>query len=751
MIFDKTKKRLLIYFFYDKEGVVDRYIDYMLKDITKYVDELLVVCNGKLTEQGHEVFSRYTNNILVRENVGFDVWAYKTALEKVGLDNLANYGEVIMMNFTIMGPLYSFSEMFEKMDSQDLDFWGITLFHKVLCDPFGTIKYGYLPTHIQSHFIAVRTDMLASDEFKNYWKERPMINSYEEAIGYHEAIFTKTFADYGYKWGAYVDTRDEQNRCYCPIIITPKSIVEKKRCPIFKRRSFFHKYEDALDYTTGEATVELVDYIKNHLNYDMNMVYENILRVENQADIKRNMHLTYILPHDVDQQVSLDVTKLKVALVMHIYFIDLIEYCYNYAMSMPTNSDVYITTDSTRKKEKILEKFNEGPWNKLNVIVIENRGRDVSSLLVGVKHVVMDYDYVCFMHDKKVGQLDVACKGESFSYKCFENMLKSSNYVKNIINLFEQNERLGILMPPPPNFAEYYPTIGAVEWGENYDNTVELAKDLKLNVKIEESKEPVSPLGTMFWFRPKAMRKLYAKDWEYEDFPEEPNKLDGSLLHAIERIYPFVVQDAGYYPAWVMNASFAAIEVDNLYFMLRELNKKVFPLVGVNKQIVITNRLEQMEGVVHDLGRSVGRLYIAQNGQMDEKHSELYSQDGQVDYYEYENLQKYGKVNQFRWDPGELSGIEVRVHDIEIVLTSGETIYKGSDDIISNGLRINEAFVFINRDPQMYFSIDEEAEVKKIIIIAHVDKTISQESIRQISKNLSGTKKKSFLRRLLRR
>ena len=41
----------------------------------------------------------------------------------------------------------------------------------------------------------------------------------------------------------------------------------------------------------------------------------------------------------------------------------------------------------------------------------------------------------------------------------------------------------------------------------------EFAEIKKLNVKIEESKEPVSPLGTMFWFRPKAMRKLYAKDW----------------------------------------------------------------------------------------------------------------------------------------------------------------------------------------------------------------------------------------------
>ena len=38
---------------------------------------------------------------------------------------------MIMMNFTIMGPIYPFEEMFKKMDSKDLDFWGMTKHYKI--------------------------------------------------------------------------------------------------------------------------------------------------------------------------------------------------------------------------------------------------------------------------------------------------------------------------------------------------------------------------------------------------------------------------------------------------------------------------------------------------------------------------------------------------------------------------------------------------------------------------------------------
>ncbi len=582
MIINDTLKRLVIFFFYDKDGVVDDYIPYMLNDIKENCTELLVVCNGELNDEGRSKFEKLTDNIIVRENVGFDVWAYKAGMGHYGWDKLGEFDEVVLMNFTIMGPLYPFKEMFSTMNKKDIDFWGLTIYHGAPFDPFNKIKYGFLPLHLQSHFIAIRKEMLKSEVFRQYWDEMPMITSYEEAICWHEAIFTKEFEDKGYKWDVYVDTRDLVKHSYCPLLMSPLELIKNRRCPIIKRRSFFHNYYDFLNFTNGECSVEALEYIENNLDYDTNLIWDNILRVQNQADIKRCLHLNYILPSAVRENAAINNVHKKVALIIHIYFEDLIQYCYNYACSMPEYSDIYITTDSIDKKNRIEKVFKQGKWNKVQVILIENRGRDVSALLVGAKEFIQEYDYVCFAHDKKVGQLDMSIKGEAFSYKCFENILKNDIFVENVINTFEKNPRLGLLTPPPPNFGEYYPTIGRVDWGCNYTNTVNLAERLGIHVNFDYDKEPIAPLGTMFWFRPKALKTLFDADWEFEDFPKEPNQVDGTLLHAIERVYPFVVQHEGYYPAWLMVDTFARIEVNNLYYMLRELNRAAFSIYYPN-------------------------------------------------------------------------------------------------------------------------------------------------------------------------
>lgn len=46
---------------------------------------------------------------------------------------------------------------------------------------------------------------------------------------------------------------------------------------------------------------------------------------------------------------------------------------------MPPEADIYVTTGSEKKKELIEKTFSVLP-NKVKVILIENRGRDVSAL-----------------------------------------------------------------------------------------------------------------------------------------------------------------------------------------------------------------------------------------------------------------------------------------------------------------------------------------------------------------------------------
>ena len=72
-------------------------------------------------------------------------------------------------------------------------------------------------------------------------------------------------------------------------------------------------------------------------------------------------------------------------------------------------------------------------------------------------------------------------------------------------------------------------------------------------------------------FSPKAMKKVFDKNWTYEDFPQEPLAVDGTISHAIERIYGFAAQAEGYYSAIGMSDVFARIEYTNLNYFVTHL------------------------------------------------------------------------------------------------------------------------------------------------------------------------------------
>ncbi|WP_235001732.1 rhamnan synthesis F family protein [Arcanobacterium ihumii] len=560
-------KRLGIFFFYDSQGIVDDYVDVLLTDMKKNLTELAIVVNGYLAPKSYAKLRKFSDRVIVRDNIGFDVWAYKTMLQKYGWAKLSEFDEVILFNATIMGPVYSFEEMFTSMDSRDLDFWGITTYHYYPGDPFGTMPEGYIPTHLQSHFHAYRKSLVTSEAFQDYWDNMPMIDSYTDSVGKHEAPFTQRFERLGFKWESYVDTTDLEGFTNQPIVFAAKKLIEEKRCPIFKRRSFFHDYDDVLNQSVGNATMDLYEYLRDHTDFDTNLIWNNLLRTINMADLVRNAKLNYVFS---DTSTTYDVASSsnKVALILHVYYLELLEQTLAYARSMPEGSDIIVTVAGEEKAEAV-KKACEGISYKVDVRLIENVGRDVSALLVGVKDIIDNYDIVCFAHDKKVTQLTPYSKGDGFALKCFENILASREYVANVIEKFEQEPRLGLLAPTAPNHAEYFLPYSN-GWGPNFAITQKLLKELHVDVPLDSSKEPIAPLGTMFWFRPEALKPLFDLNWQWEDFPPEPNDIDGTLLHAIERAYGYVAQGAGYFCAWGFSTTFARIELVNLSHQLQQ-------------------------------------------------------------------------------------------------------------------------------------------------------------------------------------
>ena len=561
-------KRLGIFFFYEKNGDVDDFITYYLRDLARNLTELIVVCNGKLSKQGRAAFEEFTDQIIVRENKGLDVWAYKTALDNYGWQRLSEFDEVVMTNSTLMGPVRPLKEMFDAMaERTNLDFWGLTIHHGAEGNPFkGKHLYNYLPVHIQSHFIVYRKKFIQSKELQNYWDTMPMIESYTDSVQRYESVFTKQFADKGYQWDVYVNTDDLKEFTDYPLLVCPTRLLRDKKCPLFKRRSFMHDFEAYLNDTAGEPVRELYAYLRDHTDYPLELIWKNMIRTMHPYDFTRNLGLTRLIPERVqDEACAAAVRKnRRIALCMHLYFMDMLPQSCAFAANMPQETDVFISTNTPEKKQQIEEAFRTLPLHAVTVKVVENRGRDVAAFLCDLAPQIREYDYACFMHDKKAIQTKPGSVGASFGYVCNENICKNADYVLNVLTEFEKDPYLGLLCPPFPTHGVYFMNMCSNGWGPNFDNTKALMKKLGIDRPISGEKMPIAPFGSVFWFRVKALAPLFDHGWKHEDFPPEPLPQDGTISHAIERIYPFVAQGAGYYPAQAMSADYAVARCDSM-------------------------------------------------------------------------------------------------------------------------------------------------------------------------------------------
>ena len=609
-----SKNRAAIYVFYDKDGIVDSYVIHMLQELSFVCGKIVVVCNCQVNEKGKEALSSITEDIVIRENEGFDAWAYKAGITYIGWDNLGSYDELVLLNDSVFGPIYPFDDMFEAMEPKNLDFWGITK-HGQLFDSLKKKKQIY-PEHIQSYFYTITKKMFLNPEFKKYWNNLRMPRSWKETVSLFEARFTEHFAGLGFTWDVYVNTDEELGEFsdVDQILQMLYELIKTYRCPVVKRKSFSIDYGNFLAFTLGDSTRKAFDYIKNSTDYNTELIWDHILRAASLRNIVDNLNLNYILPKDYINGKSFDTSVTRVALFAHITYEDQIEFLGKYIESVAEFAHVYITTLTEQTKEKLLDRFGRLACKKLEVFVLpkNRRGRDVGALWVALRPYMESYDYICFVHNKKSSQDRPLTIGRGFAERCLENTLGSKEYVTNIINTFENNPRLGMLFPPPVMHGPYRALLSNL-WGDNYKNTIALAERLNIDVPIEIVLDPIFPTGGMFWFKVKALRKLIEYDWKYENFQEEPLPTDGTLGHAFERIYSFASQSEGFYSAWILNEHFISTEITSLHYILASVQLTGWHLYRY-KAVVFLKKNPKVYVILRGIYRLLKKILLGKSG-----------------------------------------------------------------------------------------------------------------------------------------
>lgn len=575
-----SRKRLGVFLAYDADGILDDYVFFLLREIRPSLARLIIMVNGRLTDESLAKLREISDDIHLRPNQGFDVGAWREGiLTHCGFGPLRHYDELVLFNDSFFGPFRPFSEIFDDMDRRNVDFWGLSVHGEATGT--GLCPYGYRPRYLQTYFLVFGKRMLLDPVFQSFWETLPEFRHFEEVSERFSAVLTRYFADLGYSWAAFSDTSDLETRRdqnFDHHTHNVYEMVAHREYPVIKRRSFLVPKETYLRFGSGDGLRNALEYVRNRYDYDLRLIFGHLLRKHGAGTLKDALSLNYVLPVGGTPTAPFPTGK-KIAIVAHLFYPDLFPYCVRYLRNVPPGADVFVTTDTEEKQREIQRLLADTAGRHLTVLRVEPRGRDWAALLAGCKGRLTGYDYLGFVHDKKSLQKEYPTVGTSFRDMLWENMLASGDYVRGVVATFEAHPELGLLVPPGPVHGTYFKS-GMDRWTICYDETCRLAKKLGIQTRLGKTRQPLA-VGSVFWCRTDALQPLLAFDWNHEDFPPEPLANDGTLNHALERILPYAAQSRGYLTGWVMTTRQAEVEIANLRHMLDETRSALNGTPGV--------------------------------------------------------------------------------------------------------------------------------------------------------------------------
>ncbi len=286
-------ERLGIFVFYDREGIVDSYIDYLLCDLRKCLSYLIIVVNGKVDILGYDIFSKYADQIVIRNNKGFDIGAYKEIIEDLHQKKeMRKWDEIVFCNDTFYGPFIPFTQIFDEMAQRQVDFWGLNY-----------IDNSFL-SHIQSYFLVFGKKILEKGDLLAYMN---CIDSDIKDLSEIYAVFEVGIFSYlknrGYSYGTYIFTENYSIYEYSHIC------VKRFHFPVLKKRCF------SLQYYKEENLGMLLQFLQMEKGYDINLILESVYRlygvkvkIAEQFDYNSMINLSEVkkIPSCIDERTLLN-------------------------------------------------------------------------------------------------------------------------------------------------------------------------------------------------------------------------------------------------------------------------------------------------------------------------------------------------------------------------------------------------------------------------------------------------------------
>lgn len=228
--------------------------------------------------------------------------------------------------------------------------------------------------------------------------------------------------------------------------------------------------------------------------------------------------------------------SLRLAATVHIFYPDLADDIMHALQNVPGNIDVFVSTDTDEKKQQIVQAFTKFTQGNVTVKVFPNRGRDIAPAFVGFANIYESYDACVHFHSKKSPH--DADKLAGWRDYLYHNILGSKEIVSDILHILATTD-VGLVFP-----QHFYPLRESINWGQDYEAARKFLLECGISINNHHLLE--FPAGSMFWFKPKAVRPLLQRKLSFENFPTEGGQIDGTIAHAIERSFLYMAESEGF-------------------------------------------------------------------------------------------------------------------------------------------------------------------------------------------------------------
>ena len=230
----------------------------------------------------------------------------------------------------------------------------------------------------------------------------------------------------------------------------------------------------------------------------------------------------------------------QVAIQAHIFYKDLIVDIINKINNIPIKFDLFISTNSIEIKNIIKEYIAQNSRaNHCEIIILNNKGRDVLPFLIQLKNNIKKYKYICHIHSKKSKTSPEI--GFAWRNYLYQNLLGSERIVSEILSDFENNDKLGFIFPDT-----FYDII--IHKQILTKKTLKYMKFLLKRIfpKYKIGTKLDFPAGNMFWAKTNSIYQIFEIDIE-KMFDKENDQTNDTIMHGIERIWLYLVKLNGYY------------------------------------------------------------------------------------------------------------------------------------------------------------------------------------------------------------